>query len=246
LDEVVGQPRRGHADGRPHLQELLGTLAHELRGPLASILSAVQVVAGGAELAPLARRGLAAVDRQARHVLRLIDDFFDLHAGAVGKLALRKELVSLADVVATATEAIGPLLAARQHRLTVTLPPEPVLLAADTSRLVQVLANLLGNAAKFTDPGGHIHLRAGREGGQVVVRVRDDGRGIAREQLPRLFEPFYQGPGPAAHTGGGLGIGLALVKSLVEAHGGSVAACSDGPGTGAEFVVRLPARALAA
>jgi signal transduction histidine kinase len=228
---------------QPCLDELLGTLAHELRSPLATIVSAVQAITSTCDIDPGARGALAVLERQSRQAMRLIEDLFDVCAGALGKLALRKETVGLDAVVAVATETAGHLLAARRHRLTVSLPPGPVSLEADPVRLGQVLTNLLGNAAKFTDPGGHIRLTAVAEAGQVVVRVRDNGRGIAPALLPRVFDLFHQGPGPGAQGTGGLGIGLALVKSLVEVHGGSVAAYSDGPGTGAEFVVRLPAGA---
>src|SRR5262249_14467083 len=132
---------------------------------------------------------------------------------------------------------------ARGHRLTVSLPPGPVTLDGDRLRLEQVLTNLLANAAKYTDPGGHIRLTAAVEAGLIVLRVRDNGRGIAADLLPRGVGVFRQGMDSGDRTAGGLGIGLALVKSLVELHGGSVAASSGGPGTGSEFVVRLPARA---
>jgi signal transduction histidine kinase len=224
------------------LGELLGTLAHELRSPLVTIVSAAQVIANAYDLEPPALRALAVMERQSLQALRLVDDLFDVCAGTEGKLSLRKERVGLADLVAAATETAGHLLAARQHRLTVSLPPGPVSLEGDPLRLEQVLTNLLGNAAKFTDPGGHIRLTARLEGDQIVLRVRDNGRGIDPALLPRVFDLFYQAPGPG-RPAGGLGIGLALVKSLVGLHGGTVAACSDGPGTGAEFVVRLPARA---
>jgi len=228
----------------PCLDELLGTLAHELRSPLATIVSAAQV-ANESDMEPPARRALAVMERQSRQALQIIDDLFDVCAGTGGKLSLRKEVVELADIVAAAAETVGHLVAARQHRLTVSLPPGPVSLEGDPLRLAQVLTNLLGNAAKFTDPGGHIRLTAElasreRERPEVIVRVRDNGRGIDPDLLPRVFDLFYQIPGPGQQAGG-LGLGLALVKSLVELHGGSVAACSDGPGTGCEFVVRLPA-----
>jgi signal transduction histidine kinase len=225
---------------QPNLDELLGTLTHELRSPLATIVSGVQMVAGEYNMDPLARRGLAVVERQARQAMRLIEDLFDLCAGALGKLSLRREAVTLAEVVEAAAESAGHLLAARQHRLTVSLPPEPVSILVDPLRLNQVLTNLLGNAAKFTEPGGHIQLIAELEDRQVVLRVQDNGRGIATELLPRVFDLFHQIPGSSNRGTGGLGIGLALVKSLVELHGGSVEACSDGPGTGCEFVVRVP------
>jgi signal transduction histidine kinase len=237
--EVEGFCARPRGTEEPWLDALLGTLAHELRSPLATIANAVQVIADECDGGPRARQALAVVERQSRQALRIIDDLFDTCAGTGGKLSLRKEVVGLIDIVAAATETAGHLLADRQHRLTVSLPAEPVFLVADPVRLGQVLTNLLGNAAKFTDPGGHIRLTARVEAGQVVLRVRDNGRGIDPDRLPRVFDLFFQIPGQQAT--GGLGIGLALVKSLVELHGGSVAACSDGPGTGCEFVVRLPA-----
>jgi signal transduction histidine kinase len=234
---------RGAEAAPPWLDELLGNLAHELRSPLVNIISAAQVIADRRSTDPAERHGLAVMERQSRQALRIVDDLFDICADGRGKLTLHKAVVRLTEVVALATETASHLLTARRHRMTVSLPPEPVVLEADPSRLVQVLANLLGNAAKFTDPGGHIRLTAGVEAGQVALRVRDNGRGISPELLPRVFDLFYQTPQPGRQAGGGLGIGLALVKSLVELHGGSVAAASDGPGAGCEFVVRLPALA---
>jgi signal transduction histidine kinase len=175
--------------------------------------------------------------------MRLVEDLFDVCADGRGKLSLCKEVVDLAEVVAGATGTVGHLLTTRGHRLAVSLPTEPVFLVADPLRLEQVLTNLLANAAKFTDPGGHIRLTAEAAARQVVLRVRDNGRGIEPDLLPRVFDLFRQGQDSGVRVARGLGIGLALVKSLVELHGGSVAAFSDGPGTGSEFVVRLPARA---
>jgi signal transduction histidine kinase len=218
--------------------EVLATLAHELRDALTTILLALELQSSNGEAA--ARQVLMMAARHARRAVRIINDLFDLCADSRGRLTLHKEVVELAEVVATATDATAHLLAARGHRLTVSLPAEPVHLEADPQRLEQVLTNLLANAAKFTDPGGDIRLTAEARAEQAVLRVRDNGRGIAPELLPRVFDRFWQG-----HEGkdtGGLGLGLALVKSLVELHGGSVAARSDGPGTGAEFIIRLPAR----
>jgi signal transduction histidine kinase len=228
---------------QPYLDELLGTLAHELRSPLATILSAAQVAGYDCDMPPEARRALAVMERQSRQAMRIIDDLFDVCAGSRGKLSLRKEVVGLDEVVAGAVETTEHLFAARGHRLTVSLPTRPVFLVADPLRLGQVLTNLLVNAAKFTDPGGHVRLTAAVEAGHVVLRIRDNGRGIAPDMLPRVFDLFRQAPNLGNNGPVGLGIGLALVKSLVELHGGSVAAHSDGPGTGAEFVVRLPVRA---
>jgi len=219
--------------------EALATLAHELRDPLAAIVFALELHSGDGDRP--ARRTLTMAAHQARRAVRIIDDLFDLCAGCRDSLPLCKEAVELATVVAAATEATAHLLAARGHRLTVSLPAIPVSLVADPVRLEQVLINLLANAAKFTDPGGDIRLTARAEAGQVVLRVRDNGRGIAPELLPRVFDPFWQGPGRGEKGTRGLGLGLALVKSLVELHGGSIAAHSEGPGTGAEFMVRLPA-----
>jgi signal transduction histidine kinase len=224
--------------------ESLATLAHELRDPLAAILSALELHSGDGD--PAARRTLTMAAHQARRAVRIVDDLFDLCAGSRDSLPLCKEVVELAAVVAGATEATAHLLAARGHRLTVSLPAGPVSLVADPVRLEQVLANLLANAAKFTDPGGDIRLTAElasreRQRPEVVLRVRDNGRGIGPDLLPRVFDPFWQGPGRGENGARGLGLGLALVKSLVELHGGSIAAHSEGPGTGAEFIVRLPA-----
>jgi signal transduction histidine kinase len=219
--------------------EALATLAHELRDPLATVLLVLELHSADNDL--VARWDLTMAAHQARRAVRLVEDLFDLCAGSQGRLSLHKELVELAEVVARATEATAHRLAARGHRLTVALPAEPLHLVADPLRLEQVLTNLLANATKFTDPGGDIRLTARAEAGQIVLRVRDNGRGIAPDLLPRVFDPFWQGPGRGDKGARGLGLGLALVKSLVEAHGGSVAAHSDGPGTGAEFIVRLPA-----
>jgi signal transduction histidine kinase len=225
---------------RPQVDELLGIVAHELRSPLASSLGGVYMLTSECALDPLVRQTLVGMEGQLQRALRLVDDLFDICAGGLGKLSLRKEVVPVVELVARTAETARRLLAGRQHRLTVSLPQEFIFLEADPLRLEQVLMNLLCNAAKFTDPGGQIRLSAAKEDGQVVLRVRDNGRGIAPGLLPRVFDRFHQLPGPTAQRMGGLGIGLALVKSLVELHGGSVAAYSDGPGTGAEFVVRFP------
>jgi signal transduction histidine kinase len=230
---------------QPSFDEVLGTLAHELRSPLATIVTAVRMIRYDCDIDLAARRTLTAVERQSRQAMQIIEDLFDLCAGASGKLSLRKEVVDLAEIVATAAETASHLITERRHRLTVSLPPERVLLEADPLRLTQVLTNLLTNAAKFTEPGGHIRLTAEVRAGQIVLRVRDNGQGIAPDLLPRLFDLYYQVPDPGTHRRGGLGIGLALVKSLVELHGGTTAAFSDGPGTGSEFVVRLPAHGAA-
>jgi CheY-like chemotaxis protein/two-component sensor histidine kinase len=173
-------------------------------------------------------------------MVRLIDDLLDVSRITRGKLRLRRERVELASVVQSAVESSRPLIEASGHRLTVALPPEPLLLDADPTRLAQVYSNLLTNAAKYTDRGGHIRLAAERRAGEVVVSVKDTGIGIAAEHLPRLFEMFSQAVTALERSQGGLGIGLSLVKGLVELHGGSIEARSEGLGKGSEFVVRLP------
>jgi signal transduction histidine kinase len=225
---------------QPSLNELLGTVAHELRSPLAAVIGALRLIASESDPGRFAGPILAGMEIQLRHAMWLVDDLFDLCAGGLGKLSLRKQIVTLDEIVERATQSASRLLAERRHRLTVALPPERVVLEADPLRLTQVLTNLLSNAAKFTESGGHIRLIAAVEAGQIVIRVRDNGRGIAPDKLARVFDLFEQLPAQAIEKNGGLGIGLALVKSLVELHGGSVTAASDGPGTGSEFIVRIP------
>jgi CheY-like chemotaxis protein/two-component sensor histidine kinase len=173
-------------------------------------------------------------------MVRLIDDLLDLSRVSRGKIELRRERVELATVLHNAIETSRPLIEAAGHELTVTLPPARVWLEADPTRLAQVVANLLNNAAKYTKEGGHIWLTAEQAGGEAVIRVRDTGVGIPAEMLPRIFEMFAQVGTSLERSQGGLGIGLTLVKSLVEMHQGTVEARSEGPGKGSEFVVRLP------
>lgn len=225
------------------MEELLATLAHELRDPLATILFALQSNPDDRDADSAAQWSRDVAVRQARRAMRIVDDVFDVCAISRGRMFLQKEIVDLADIVADSTETTAHLFAARRHRLTVSLPPEPVFLDADSLRLEQVLTNLLTNAAKFTNPAGHIRLTAMVDGQQIAVRIQDNGRGIDAELMPRLFDLFHQGVNAGDQASGGLGIGLALVKSLVELHGGSIAAFSDGPGTGSEFVVCLPTQA---
>src|SRR5205823_1971931 len=162
----------------------------------------------------------------------------DVSRIARGTIELRKEVVDLASVIDRTVEAIRPLIEDRRQELTLDLPPQPVRLEADPTRLEQVLANLLNNAVKYTDHGGRIGLSARREGGELVLRVKDTGVGIAADMLARIFEPFVQSDRVLHHSQGGLGIGLTMVRSLVEMHGGTVTAHSEGPGKGSEFIVR--------
>ncbi|MBX9583697.1 MAG: response regulator [Gemmataceae bacterium] len=226
--------------------EFLAMLAHELRNPLAPVRNGVALLrAGGADPAAVARVG-ESMERQVGHLARLVDDLLDVSRIHLGKVELRPEEVDLAEVAATAVEAAAPLIDARRHTLTVSRPDPPVRLRADPARLAQVIGNLLNNAAKYTDPGGHITLTLGRDGGEAVIRVRDTGAGIAADMLPRVFDLFTQVDRTLDRSQGGLGVGLTLVRRLAELHGGWVRASSGGPGAGSEFEVRLPALAAGA
>jgi PAS domain S-box-containing protein len=221
--------------------EFLATLAHELRNPLAPIRNAVAILKGPCANGADAARARDMMERQLRHLVRLVDDLLDVSRIVRGKIELRTEPVELRAAVESAVETAQPLIDAQGHALAVSLPAGPVWLEADAVRLSQVIANLLTNAAKYTEPGGRIDLAAERVGDEAVVRVSDTGIGIEPELLPRVFEPFVQEGRSAARAQGGLGIGLTLVRGLVQMHGGSVSAHSEGPGRGSEFVVRLPA-----
>jgi signal transduction histidine kinase/ActR/RegA family two-component response regulator len=221
--------------------EFLAVLAHELRNPLAPLRNALHVMRLAVDNGPAREHARGVAERQVKHLARLVDDLLDVSRITRGKLPLRKEPVDLAAAVSGAVTAARPLIDARRHDLSVSLPLEPLRLEADPTRLEQVLVNLLTNAAKYTDPGGRIGLTAERDGHEAVLRVRDTGVGIPAELIPRVFEPFMQAERSVDRTHGGLGIGLTLVKCLVEMHGGSVTAHSEGPGKGSEFVVRLPA-----
>ncbi len=179
------------------------------------------------------------VEQQARHLCRLVDDLLDVSRITRGKIQLRSTMIDLASVVTLAVANARPSIEQRHQTLTLQLPQEPVPLEADATRIEQVLANLLGNASKYTDPGGSIVLAVAREGDEVTISVRDDGIGIAPEMLPKVFDLFTQADHSLARSQGGLGIGLTLVRSLVQLHGGSVEARSLGLGHGSEFVVRL-------
>lgn len=221
--------------------EFLAVLAHELRNPLAPIVAALALLAHEDAPPDVAARARDVVGRQVRQMARMVDDLLDVSRIGRGTVRLQRELVELHAVVERAIEAVRPQLEARGHRLLVSLPSRPVLLHADPGRLQQVLCNLLGNAAKYTEPGGKITLIAERHAGQVALTVEDTGRGIEPSFLPRVFAPFAQEERSLERAAGGLGIGLTLVKSLIELHGGSAEAHSEGPGRGSTFVVRLPA-----
>jgi signal transduction histidine kinase/DNA-binding response OmpR family regulator len=220
--------------------EFLSMLAHELRNPLAPIRNGVHLLrtAGGSDSHVREVRDM--MDRQVQHLVRLVDDLLDLSRITRGKVRLQTEPLEVADVLARAVETCRPLIDERRHRLDVALPPGPLRVQGDAVRLAQVVGNLLNNAAKYTEDGGYLRLSAGREGDEAVVRVRDTGMGIPAEMLGSVFELFTQVDHSLDRSQGGLGIGLTLVRQLVELHAGKVEAHSDGPGRGSEFVVRLP------
>jgi signal transduction histidine kinase/CheY-like chemotaxis protein len=220
--------------------EFLAMLAHELRNPLAPIQNAVEVLKRLGHARPELQRATQVIERQARHARKLVEDLLDVSRISRGKISLHKEPLELAEVVTQAVEQGRALIDARKHHLTVNLPDEPIRLEADATRLTQVVVNLLNNAAKYTDEGGHICLTVERNGPEAVLRVHDDGIGITPAMLPHVFDLFAQSDRALRKSQGGLGIGLMLVRSLAELHGGAVQAFSDGPGQGSEFVVRLP------
>jgi len=237
LEERVRDQTADLREADRQKDEFLAMLAHELRNPLAPIRTAAALLHARPDLPDDAVRTAGVIDRQARRMGELVNDLLDISRIARGKLSVHPERLDLVEACRAAVDLIRP--AADGLTLAVEVIPEPLVVSADPARLDQVLANLLANAIKYTDPGGSIAVRVERDGDSAVVRVRDSGVGIAPEVLPNVFELFVQ----AAHdrSQGGLGIGLHLVKRLVELHGGNVTAHSDGPGRGSEFVVRLPA-----
>lgn len=227
-------------EGHRRKDEFLALLAHELRNPLAPIRNSVEVLRTPNLPAAALQNARAIIDRQVQQMARLIDDLMDVSRISRGKINLKKERVSLALIVMNAIEASRPFIKASRHELIMQLPQTPVYLNADVIRLSQVFLNLLNNAAKYTPPGGRITLMAERDGPDVVVMVRDTGIGIPAEHLPDIFDMFTQVDRSLERQQGGLGIGLTLVRRLVEMHGGKVEAHSMGTGTGSEFMVRLP------
>jgi PAS domain S-box-containing protein len=223
--------------------EFLALLAHELRNPLAPIRYALAANRKSGRTPEQCSQAEAIIERQVNHMSRLLDDLLDISRITRGRLELKKTLVELTSIIGAAIETARPLLDGKHHTLVLDLPTQPVQLDADVVRLGQVFSNLLINAAKYTDPGGQIQLRAVLQGAEVVVSVRDNGIGIPADMLPRVFKLFFQSHTAMGRTEGGLGVGLSLVRGLVGLHGGSVDARSAGPGQGSEFIVRLPAAA---
>ena len=220
--------------------EFLAMLAHELRNPLAPIRTAVQLLRLKELTEPHRRRARDVIERQVEHLVNLIDDLLDVSRITRGMITLQLEPVLVGAIVARAVETARPAIDAHRHTLELDLPDELISVEGDKTRLVQVIANILHNAAKFMDPGGHIRLKVSRDGLNAVIQISDTGIGIAPELLPRIFELFTQVHSKSERAQGGLGIGLALVRRLTEMHLGTVTAESEGPGRGATFTVRLP------
>jgi PAS domain S-box-containing protein len=222
--------------------EFLAVLSHELRNPLNPVRNAAAVLRLSSDRSQVVWAA-EVIDRQSRQLARLLDDLLDAARITQGKLELRKQRVALSAIVAMAVETTRSLFEANEQKLDITLPADPIYLDADTSRMSQVLGNILNNAAKYTDRRGRVGLTASRKDGKVAISVKDSGSGIAAADLPHVFDLFMQARAHSARAAGGMGIGLALVKVLVEMHGGTVEARSEGPGKGSEFIITLPAYA---
>jgi signal transduction histidine kinase/ActR/RegA family two-component response regulator len=240
LRDLLQQRTQELTEADRQKDEFLATLAHELRNPLAPIRNAVHIAQLQNPSEPEVQWGLDVIDHQLQQMTRLLDDLLDTSRITRNTLDLRKVRVDLGEVLQRTMETSRPLIEAGGLGFVVTLPPEPISLDADPIRLAQVITNLLNNAAKYTERGGHIWLAAESQGSEVVVTVRDTGIGIPTELLPRIFEMFTQGEQSSDRVQGGLGIGLTLVKRIVDLHGGTITAHSDGPGTGSTFTICLP------
>ncbi|MEO7116298.1 MAG: PAS domain S-box protein, partial [Caldimonas sp.] len=242
IGDITEQKRAVEAlqDADRRKDEFFAALAHELRNPLAPLRNSLAVVQRSAPGTAAFEKASAVMERQLSQLVRLIDDLLDVGRMNLDRLVLRWEVVELAPIVEQATESCGPAAAQAGVTLTARVPDEPLRLRADRARLLQVFVNLVGNACKFTPRGGHVEIVAQRRDGQVEIAVRDDGIGIAGADLERVFEMFAQVGSDPERTRDGLGIGLALVRRLVELHGGSIVATSDGPGRGSTFTVSLP------
>ncbi len=219
---------------------VMAELSHELRSPLGCIQNALRLLSSRPGEGATRLQAEAVIERQVRRMTQLVDDLLDVSRISRGRLRLHRERTDLRGVVSNAIETVQPLIQERRHRLATALPDTPVWLQGDPWRLEQVFVNLLANASRYTDPGGELKVWAHRRDGQAVVRIRDSGRGIAPNALTHVFDMFMQADEAASQSRLGLGIGLALVRKLVELHGGSVMAASGGLGLGSEFTVRLP------
>jgi two-component system CheB/CheR fusion protein len=240
MEDELRQVAAELSEANRRKDEFLATLAHELRNPLAPIRNGLQVMRSARDNGDTVEQARIIMERQVSQLVRLVDDLMDLSRINRGQIELRTERVHLAAILNSAVETSRPAIEEMGHELSVTIPDQPIVVQADPVRLAQVFLNLLNNAAKYSDHGGHVWLNVERQGSDVVVSVRDTGIGIPADQLGRIFEMFTQLDRSLEKSQSGLGIGLNIVKRLVEKHGGSIEARSDGPGRGAEFVVRLP------
>ncbi|HEV7136756.1 MAG TPA: HAMP domain-containing sensor histidine kinase [Steroidobacteraceae bacterium] len=238
VEELIDADRRK--------DEFLAMLGHELRNPLATIRNGIGLLQSEQEQTSAQRTAQALIDRQVRRMTRLVNDLLDVSRIRHGQLRLRRERMDLRAAVSAAVETLASEANQRRQQLNVVLPEEPVWLQADPERLEQVFVNLLANASRYTDAAGEIVISMHLQDGHAVVRIRDTGVGIAPEALPHVFELYRQADGADPRSRAGLGIGLALVRQLVELHGGSVSAASGGLGQGSEFTVRLPREVVAA
>jgi len=239
LERNLKEKTEALADLHRRKDEFLAMLGHELRSPLAPISNAVHLLRLGRNEEPLQQKARTIIERQLTQLTHLVDDLMEVSRITTGRVRLRLDRIIVSGIVERAVQSARPLIDQHRHELTVTLPPKPIWLNADASRLEQVVVNLLTNAAKYTQDGGHIWLSIQEEGSDCVLRVRDTGVGIAPELLPRIFDLFTQAERSLDRSQGGLGIGLALVQRLVEMHHGKVEVHSS-LGQGSEFVVRLP------
>jgi signal transduction histidine kinase len=219
--------------------QFLATLAHELRNPLGAMLNSVELIRQPANGSEQLERASEVLQRQIRHLLRLVDDLLDFERLAHGKITLQKKRITLSEILDAGMEICRPMIDPKSHQFAVSLPSEPVTLDVDADRIAQVIANLVHNAFKYTPAGGRIDLTVEAKNRDLTIRVRDTGIGISAELLPHIFDMYAQG-GSSGIGLNGLGVGLALVRQLVELHGGTVAAYSEGLQRGAEFVVHLP------
>ncbi|WP_422924626.1 response regulator [Singulisphaera sp. PoT] len=240
MEEELRQRAEELAAADRRKNEFLAMLAHELRNPLAPIRNSLEEIQLNSAGDPAIEQAVDVAGRQVRHMSRLLEDLLDVSRITSGKVQLRKAPVQLGDIVAHALETSGPIIVSSQHQLVVHQPAEAIWVDGDATRLEQVLSNLLNNAAKYSEAGGRITLSVGREGDEVAIQVEDQGIGLSPEMLPRVFDLFSQADLSLDRSQGGLGIGLTLVHSLVELHGGTVVARSQGLGHGSQFVVRLP------
>ena len=220
--------------------QLLAMLSHELRNPLGAVLNATYLINLMKDVSPMLSDATAVIQRQALQMARLLDDLLDVSRVTQGKIEMRREVLDICTLVGDAVQAVRPVIDAHGHHLEVNVTPDPLLVEGDASRLLQVLENLLNNAAKYTPPNGHLWLTLRKEDDEAVVRVRDSGQGIPSEMLESIFELFVQAENTLDRSSGGMGVGLTLVRTLVQLHGGRVTAHSAGLNKGSEFIVRLP------